>query len=159
MILSATKCSVPIVTLRSTPFSLPWGSNVFVKVIASNLYGDSVESEEGSQAIILTNPDAPRYLLENLSARSSNSITFSWTQGVANGGANVLDYRISFDQALGIYIVRASEITATSYTATGLTAGLTYKFKVESRNSFGYSDLSSEISIICATLPSIPATP
>lgn len=36
---------------------------------------------------------------------------------------------------------------------------MTYKFKVESRNSFGFSVLSNEISILCATVPSIPATP
>ena len=57
------------------------------------------------------------------------------------------------------YIVLASEITTTSYTVTGLTAGLTYRFKVESRNSYGFSILSSEVSILCATIPSIPTTP
>jgi len=71
----------------------------------------------------------------------------------------VIGYRINYDQALYTYIVRASEITTTSYTATGLMPGLTYRFKVESRNSYGYSVLSDEISILCATIPSIPATP
>jgi hypothetical protein len=36
---------------------------------------------------------------------------------------------------------------------------VTYRFKVESRNSYGYSLLSSEISILCAYVPSNPATP
>lgn len=35
---------------------------------------------------------------------------------------------------------------------------MTYKFRVESRNSYGYSSASYEISIICATTPSVPAT-
>jgi hypothetical protein len=79
--------------------------------------------------------------------------------GESDGGAPEIDYRINFDQAIGSYIIRASGIATKSYTTTGLTAGLTYKFKVEARNSFDYSAYSQEISIICATIPSIPATP
>jgi len=60
---------------------------------------------------------------------------------------------------LSSYIIRASEITSTTYTATGLTAGLTYKFKVEARNIYGFSDYSQEISILCASAPSVPAIP
>jgi hypothetical protein len=44
---------------------LPWGSSIFAKVIAVNLYGDSLISLEGNGAIITTNPDAPINLLEN----------------------------------------------------------------------------------------------
>lgn len=54
----------------------------------------------------------------------------------------------------------ASGIPGTTYTATGLTAGETYVFKVQARNSFGFSDYSSPaVSILCATVPSIPAAP
>jgi hypothetical protein len=34
-----------------------------------------------------------------------------------------------------------------------LTEGHTYAFKVEARNSVGYSDLSAEVSILAAQLP------
>jgi len=95
-------------------------------------------------------------LAETVEARSDNSITFTWSAGDANGGAAVLDYRINYDQATDTYTVLDTEITETSYTAIGLTAGLTYKFKVEARNSFGYSALSDEVSILCATVPSVP---
>lgn len=53
----------------------------------------------------------------------------------------------------------ASSISATSYTAEGLTTGVTYKFKVQARNSYGLSDYSNTASILCATVPSIPAGP
>jgi hypothetical protein len=53
-------------------------------------------------------------------------------------------------------VVRASEVALTSYTTTALTAGLTFKFRVESRNTYGYSAYSSEVSILCATVPSVP---
>jgi hypothetical protein len=29
----------------------------------------------------------------------------------------------------------------------------TYKFKIESRNLYGYSDLSAELEVICSTVP------
>jgi hypothetical protein len=44
-------------------------------------------------------------------------------------------------------------------TASGLTAGLTYNFKVKSLNAFGYSELSQPVSILCATKPSTPVAP
>lgn len=106
-----------------TPYNLPWGSHVYAKVIAYNIYGDSMTSEAGFEAIILTVPNAPKDLSETTSARSENSITFTWNAGTANGGAPVLDYRISYHQASNAYAELESGITATSYTATGLTAG------------------------------------
>jgi hypothetical protein len=45
-------------------------------------------------------------------------------------------------------------VTDKFYTATGLNPGTTYKIKVQSRNSVGYSDFSSEISILAAQVPS-----
>ena len=107
----------------------------------------------------MTKPDAPVTLAEVTASRTASSITFNWVEGPSNGGASVLDYRVSFDQALGTYVTRASEIVATQYTATGLTAGLTYKFRVEARNTYDYSDYSAEVEILCATVPSIPVTP
>jgi hypothetical protein len=93
----ATSCSIPISVLTASPYLLPWGSNVYAKVIAYNDYGDSLVSDPGSEAIILTIPDAPVNLAEIVLARSADSISFTWSPGPANGGADVLDYRISFD--------------------------------------------------------------
>jgi len=58
-IISSRSCLIPISTLRSAPFNLPWGSSVFAKVSATNLYGTSDESLQGNGAVILTVPDAP----------------------------------------------------------------------------------------------------
>lgn len=66
-------------------------------MIAYNLYGDSDESEVGNGAIILTNPDAPVGVTEIIESRAATAITLSWSEGAANGGADVLDYRISSD--------------------------------------------------------------
>ncbi len=97
VILANAQCSIPISTLRSSVYNLPWGSSVWAKVVAYNLYGNSVVSPAGNGAVILTLPDAPTTLAETVSQRSSTSITFSWVAGPTNGGAPVLDYRVNYD--------------------------------------------------------------
>lgn len=57
------------------------------------------------------------------------------------------------------YTLRASGVTSTSYTATDLTPGLEYRFKVQSRNAYGFSYDSEEVKILCATVPSKPVPP
>ena len=54
--------------------------------------------------------------------------------------------------------VLASGIISTSYEATSLIAGVTYQFKVESRNSYGYSDYSTIITMLCAYIPEPPTS-
>ena len=46
-----------------------------------------------------------------------------------------------------------------TYTKEGLSAGTTYKFKVSARNSIGTGALSSEFTIIAATIPYNIAAP
>jgi hypothetical protein len=128
-------------------------------VIAFNAYGDSSISDRGNGAVIITYADPPYNLLESTHLRTADTITFSWTEGVSDGGTPVMDYRISSDSAIGLWSEIASGITTEYYTVTGLTAGLTYKFRIEAQNAFGYSAHSSETSILCATVPSKIQTP
>lgn len=88
---------MPISTLRAGAFQLPWGSSIYAKIIAYNLYGSSASSGLGNGATILTYPDPPANVGENESQRTANSITVVWDEGASNGGAQILDYRISFD--------------------------------------------------------------
>jgi hypothetical protein len=44
-------------------------------------------------------------------------------------------------------------INLLSYTTEDLTTQAIYKFKVQAFNSYGYSDFSDEIAILCAALP------
>jgi len=71
----------------------------------------------------------------------------------------VIDYRILQDQATGNYIILADRLTTLAYTATTLQMGLTYKFKVQSRNAFGFSLDSNEVSILQAEKPLVPIAP
>jgi hypothetical protein len=56
-----------------------WGSSVYAKVIAINVYGKSAQSESGNGAIIITYPDAPLEFIENYSLRTATNLGFTWT--------------------------------------------------------------------------------
>jgi hypothetical protein len=55
--------------MRASPFELPWGSSVFVKVSAQNIRGTSAFSTPNNGAIILTYPNAP--ILEVVSEQTA----------------------------------------------------------------------------------------
>jgi titin len=158
-IVDTQQCTVFVSTLKSEPFSLDWGAEIKVKLLAFNTYGDSAMSAVGGGAFIITYADAPRTLAEVVASRTPSSITFTWLAGAEDGGSTVTDYRVSSDQALSVWTVIGSGVTGLTFTATGLTAGLVYSFKVEAQNGFGYSAYSSPVSILCATVPSKVALP
>lgn len=83
---------MPISVLIASPYLLPWGSNIKATVIAYNGNGNSLPSEIGSGAVILTSPDPPTNLVETVAARTRSTITFTWTPPVFVGGSNVIDY-------------------------------------------------------------------
>jgi hypothetical protein len=132
-------CSIQVTTLRATPFSLEWGSSINARIVATNIYGDSDQSVEGNGAVMITYSDPPINLQESVHDRTPTSITFGWDNAPMNGGSTVIDYRITSDQSTGTDIVLADDVTTPYYTATGLTFGVTYAFKVEARNEFGHS--------------------
>jgi hypothetical protein len=58
-IVAARKCSVPLHVLTSEPYSLIKGNSVYAKIIAVNMYGDSLYSQEGNGAVMIIVPDSP----------------------------------------------------------------------------------------------------
>lgn len=110
------------------PFSLQWGDSVYARVVAYNAYGISDTSEIGNGALILTIPDTPVLFTEDLTVKSPTTIGLSWQKSISNnGGTDVLDYRIIYDQGnAGEFITLAESITQTTFAATGLTAGTSY---------------------------------
>jgi hypothetical protein len=66
------------------------------------------------------------------------------------------DYRISIAEQGQAFSVLATGLTDPNYLATGLTFGVTYDFKVESRNSYSYSPFSDTITLLCAFKPDPP---
>lgn len=159
--LVTTSCSIPVSVLRGAPFSLPWGSSVYSTVIATNIYGDSVVSSAGNGGVIMTYPDAPVNVVENLSARTASTLGISWQIGVNNNGASVSQYVVSMATGSGAFVVLYSGLPTflTTVTASGLTFGTTYKFVVQSGNAFGLSAYSAELNLLCATYPLTPIAP
>ncbi len=58
-IVSTRTCSIPIRTLRNSPYNLMWGMSVYATISASNIYGTSIDSISGNGAVILTVPSPP----------------------------------------------------------------------------------------------------
>jgi hypothetical protein len=101
----------------------------------------------------LTNPDSPINLDEDRTITTGTQIGLVWVKGTDNGGSPVLDYKLWSDQAENDYIPLDEGVTDLFFTATGLSVGFTYNFKVQSRNSFGFSDYSSIVTILAAQMP------
>ncbi len=81
-------------------------------------------------------------------------IGLTWQDGISSGGTAIIDYRVSYDESTGTYVVLDEGILPKSYqTKVVLTSGAKYNFKVEARNSVGYSLLSAPLEILCAQPP------
>jgi hypothetical protein len=149
-IFTDTTCSVPISTLRTAPFSLPWGSSIYVQVYSLNVVGTSLASSEGNGAVITTYPDAPINAVNDALVTDSSTIKFSWSEGSSNGGALINDYRVSYAVTGSDTFTELSSSVLTTDITTSQSAGTSYDFRVESRNSFGYSQTYLAITILQA---------
>lgn len=152
-------CTIALLTLRSAPYNLVQGESVWVKIVSVNTYGESVISDPGNGAVIQLVPEPPINLLNDPQTTSDVLIRFTWDQGLNNGGVNVIDYDIYYDQgtAIATYILLEEAVLTQYYQTTNtLIAGETYSFKVTSRNTVGDSNLSDPVTILAAKSPDPP---
>ena len=151
-VVAETKCTVTVATLRAAPFSLAWGSSVYAKVIATNSLGDSITSLVGNGAVILTNPDEPINLANNLDVTWGTTIGLTWDEGTMNAGTPVIDFTVFVkDDVDNNWTERLIGVIGTSVTLDTFNLGVTYTFRLKSRNAFDFSvDYSNEISILAA---------
>jgi hypothetical protein len=96
-IVAQTGCNIPIATLTSAPFSMPWGTNIWVKISATNLVGESAYSAEANGAVIETAPDPPITLANNAAITDMSNIALTWSDAVETGGSPIIDYIVSYD--------------------------------------------------------------
>jgi len=125
--------------------------------VAINLYGESVVSDAGNGAIILTFPDSPVNLAEKYSLRAATTLAITWEAGtydVNDGGSPVIDYRITF--VTGVTQTVVENIVPLEYTATSLVNSANYAFTVAARNEFGYSEESAQLFLYCAFISEKP---
>ena len=103
-------------------------------------------------------PDAPINFQNDASETSATKIRITWQEGVSNGGSQVIDYWLYYDQGTDDWVELAGSLVSIfSYTTTiSLTKGVTYSFKVASRNSVGYSEFSTTLAVLAAQLPDQP---
>ena len=69
---------MPLSALTSAPYLLVQGEDIVVKVEAVNFYGVSPMSLAGSGDTIKLEPDAPRFLQNDLTYTNAQSIRFTW---------------------------------------------------------------------------------
>lgn len=129
---STRTCVLPLSVLQSAPFNLIEGDHVYVKIYASNVYGDSVYSAVGNGASIWVVPDAPLFLVNNAEVTNAYEIGLLWQEGVNNGGTEVLDFRFYYTlESDNSYQQLVSGLLYEYYTTvTVLVPGENYKFKV-----------------------------
>jgi hypothetical protein len=66
---------------------------------------------------------------------------------------------VAYGVQSGTYSSTIQGILDTSYTVTGLSTGVTYKFKVLARNSYDVSIYSNEVIELAAQIPNKPLAP
>lgn len=94
-IVTTKQCTIPKDILHDPAYDLPWGSDIYARVTAFNLYGQSETSEDGNGGTIVHQPERPINLVEDYSLRTPTTLGLIWNDGVDNGGLLVLDYRIN----------------------------------------------------------------
>lgn len=80
------------------------------KVVAYNSYGDSLESELGSGAVLVTYPDPPINVGEDVTKRGATHIGLVWEDGASNGGTSIIDYEIWYDQGIYDYVYAGTTV-------------------------------------------------
>jgi hypothetical protein len=75
--------------------------------------------------MLMTEPDAPVSLTENIAQRSFTKVTFTWLDGASFNGSPIIDYTISVAVGVGAtdYSVLQAGVQLRSYAATSLTIG------------------------------------
>jgi hypothetical protein len=141
------------VTLTSfTDTGLTNGATYYYKVAAVNAVGTSPQSNEASATPQATAPSAPL----TLTASSGNTTAaLSWSVPASNGGSAITGYTLYRGTAAGAESATpvATNLTATSFTDTGLTNGATYYYKVAAVNAVGTSPQSNEASATPQVVP------
>lgn len=106
-----------------------------------------------SPAGILSAPQAPTNFVATPGA---GQVALSWTASVTPLPAPVTSHTVYMSTTSGAETFFATLGSNTSFTANGLTNGVTYYFQVSSNNSVGASPRSAEAFAIPVTVPDAP---
>eukprot|EP00347_Sterkiella_histriomuscorum_P017133 403350540 len=138
-------CTIPMSTLRDSPFSLAFDALIEVKVYAINSYGNNTASPlntDGARIRQKPNKMGTPYF----TARNDASITMNWAAqyGTQAGNSDILYYTFYWDSGSTTTFTVLQNSTQTSKVISGLASKTNYKFYITSTNIYGTS-LDSDI--------------
>ena len=125
-------------------------------MLSNNAFGLSLTYSNEVTILSASLPSEPLSLANDASVTASGIVGLMWSAVASDGGSPVIDYQISSKIGTGAYSVLVSGITTTLYTASSLTAGVVYTFKVTARNLVGYGADSSELNVMATSVPTAP---
>jgi hypothetical protein len=80
-------------------------------------------------------PSEPQALYNVVEMTSSSSVGLAWSTPLNDGGSSISEYRLWSSVDSIDWQIFEQSITGLSYTATGLSQGQTYYYKVEALNA------------------------
>jgi hypothetical protein len=147
-------CTVAITSLKTAPYNLANGANVFAKVLAKNAVGSSAYSSAGNGAVLLSEPSIPA---APTTAVSGTDVTVTWN-APTNGGSTITGYTVAILQKDGTtYTPATCTVNSISCTTSctcsipietlqaipySITAGARVSAKVLAKNAVGNSAYS-----------------
>jgi uncharacterized delta-60 repeat protein len=134
---------------NTTLANLVNGTSYTITVSACGPGGESAQST-GRTGTPITTPTAPAGVT---AVASNGQVVLNWNTVASTTSAPVTGYDVYRD---GLRITSGS-ITATTYTATGLTNGTQYAFTVRTMGTSGQSGPSSTVNATPVTTPAAPA--
>lgn len=129
-----------------------------VKIKASNTYGDV---EANIKITVIDKPGPPESL--GYSETTRRSTTLTWTPPKDDGGAEIIGYRIEYQEVGSQLWDRVpGSVSSTSYVVRGLDHGQTYRFRVRAENIVGLSEWCQGSTVVIKDPfdpPGAPGTP
>lgn len=156
-VIDNSECAISLFSLIEEPYNLEQGDSIYAKIIAINHYGESPISLAGNGALVQVVPDAPINLVNDEDVTNAFHIAIDWEPAANDGGSAVLDYRVWYALNSWNYYELTTGVPDSYYVTTfDLVPGGDYRFKVQARNSVGYSLESNEVTIKAARKPDAP---
>ena len=131
-----------------------------------------IRTSAATAAVAATEPYAPQNL--NVSLHGAGALNLSWeapswdedawfdrSENVGDGGSSITRYKVQWKESADSWDTPAdvseATVTGTTYTITGLTNGVRYRFRVLATNDVGDGSWSAVVPRTPRTIPSAPA--
>ncbi len=147
--------TVGVVLTGDITTGLTKNTTYYMKVVAVNACGDSVQSSASTGVVFMGVPDAPN-VTGAFSTCVSGQIYFNWTAPANNGGSAITGYKIYYATTANPTVPGTAVGNVLTATINSLANGSLYYLRVVATNACGDSAYSNSGS---ATPMSIPAAP